>query len=341
MQQDVHKAGAHGPQPRRRRQGQERGPAQGQGHVPPEGGKIFFSGQTAQTRQTGHAEAGTDQAQRQLQQALGIVQARDLTAHRQPHGRQHHQLRRGGPQQAQGQAPQTAPQLTAGGRGGRTLHGGRREYMTGIAPLGQPLGQAPGAHARGQCRRDSLCASRQPARQHGTDDHHIKDDGRKRGQPENFAAVQHRHAQGRHPRQQNIGQAKAEQAAALRQGFRRKRGRQKGQQLRRCQHAQQDKAAQHQHEAPEQAGGQSGQRIPLALRHIVPHQPGRERHGQRAFAQQAAQQMRQAQGRHQGIGHRPAAHHPGHAHVAHQSQQAGKQGEQRQHPGRAGHTGTA
>ena len=48
-----------------------------------------------------------------------------------------------------------------------------------------------------------------------------------------------------------------------------------------------------------------------------------------------------AQGRHQGIGHWPAAHQPGHAHVAHQSQQAGKQGEQRQHPGRAGHTGTA
>ena len=63
--------------------------------------------------------------------------------------------------------------------------------------------------------------------------------------------------------------------------------------------------------------------------------------GQQQAAQQAAQQVRQAQGRHQGIGHRPAAHHPGHAHVAHQSQQAGKQGEQRQHPGRAGHTGTA
>ena len=153
--------------------------------------------------------------------------------------------------------------------------------------------------------------------------------------------MQHRHAQSRQPRQQDIGQAEPEQPAALRQGLRGKRGRQKGQQLRRRQHAQQDKAAQHQHEAPEQAGGQSGQQILPAVRDIVPHQPGRERHGQRAFAQQAAQQMRQAQGRHQGIGHRSAAHQPGHAHVAHQPQQAGKQGEQRQHPCRAGHAGSA
>ena len=213
--------------------------------------------------------------------------------------------------------------------------------MAGIAPLGQPLGQAPGAHARSQCRRDSLCPSRQPARQHGSDDHHVEDDGRKRGQPEDFAAVQHRHAQGCQPCQQDIGQAEPEQAAALRQGLRGKRGRQKSQQLRRRQHAQQDKPAQHQHEAPEQAGGHSGQQILLPVRGIAPYKPGRERHGQGSFAQQPAQQMRQTQGRHQGIGHRPAAHQPGHAHVAHQPQQAGKQGEQGQHPCRAGHAGTA